>query len=275
MRHITSREHPLFKKLLKLQHSSQRRRDEGLTLLDGIHLLQSCLASGEMPELLIMSESGRRHTEINQLLDRISAGSGVDCLMLSDALFNQISPVKTPVGIMALIRIPRHTQLAGSYENSFCILLEAIQDPGNLGSILRSAAAAGVKDVFLSAGCADGWSPKALRAGMGAHFFLRIHENADLVQVACRFNGNVMATVLADSGSIYHTDLRGAVMFAFGNEGSGVSEKLLGAVHKRVTIPVSRCVESLNVAAAAAICLFEKVRQENFSEDSLQSGKCH
>lgn len=264
MRCITSREHPFFKKLRKLQDSSRQRHDEGKALIDGIHLLQSYLATGKVPELLIVSESGRRHIEINQLLNSIVGDFGkIDCLMLSDVLFNQLSPVKTPVGIMALIHIPQHVQYIDFNESSFYIMLEIIQDPGNLGSILRSAAAAGVQDVFLSAGCADSWSPKVLRAGMGAHFSLKIHENVDLVQTARRFNGNIVATTLATTGSIYHADLRGAVMFIFGNEGKGVSEELLKVVSVRVTIPMPGHAESLNVAAAAAICLFEKVRQES------------
>lgn len=263
MRCITSREHPLFKKLRKLQDSSKQRRGEGKVLLDGVHLLQSYLATGRIPELLIVSESGCRHSEISQLLNNIAKDFGkIDCLMLSDALFNQLSLVKTPVGMMTLIRIPQHVQCIDPQEGSFCIMLDTIQDPGNIGSILRSAAAAGVQDVFLSVGCADSWSPKVLRAAMGAHFSLKIHENVDLVQTACRFNGNIVATMLFTATSIYHSDLRGAVMFIFGNEGQGISEELLKVVHQRVTIPMPGRTESLNVAAAAAICLFEKVRQE-------------
>ncbi len=269
MRYITSREHPLFKKLFKLQHSARRRRDEGMALLDGIHLLQSCLASGKIPVLLIISESGKQHPEISQLLIHIDKNSRkTDCLMLSDTLFSQISPVKTPVGILALIDIPRHILSADTCPNSFGVLLEDIQDPGNLGSILRSAAAAGAEDIFLSSGCADVWSPKTLRAGMGAHFSLRIHEKVDLIQVARRFAGNVVAATLDDACDLYRTDLQGAVMFVFGNEGGGISEKLLETVHQRVMIPMSKYTESLNVAAAAAICLFEKVRQDACSNDS-------
>jgi len=273
VRYITSREHSLFKKLFKLQHSARRRHDEGVALLDGIHLLQSCLASGKTPVLLIVSESGSQHPEISQLLIHTDKNlQKTDCLMLSDTLFNQISPVKTPVGILALIDIPRHTLSTDiTYQNSFSILLEGIQDPGNLGSMLRSAAAAGVEDIFLSSDCADAWSPKTLRAGMGAHFSLRIHEHVDLIQVARQFAGNIVATTLYDAGNLYRTDLRGAVMFVFGNEGGGISEALLKTVHQRVMIPMPGCAESLNVAAAAAICLFEKVRQDTCAGNSHQN----
>ena len=263
MQHITSRTHPLFKKLLRLQRSSRQRHREGLALLDGIHLLQSYLATKKTPELLIVSEAGCQHSEIKQLLSELNKKTSekANCLQLSDTLFYQISPVKTPVGVMALIHIPQSTDFC---ENYFCIMLETIQDPGNLGSILRSAVAAGVKDVFLSTDCADCWSPKTLRAGMGAHFSLRIHENTNLTKIASQFKGAVIATALVGANSIYSTDLRGPVMFVFGNEGGGISEELLQVVHKRVMIPMPGTAESLNVTAAAAICLFEKVRQEDY-----------
>ncbi len=263
MRCITSREHPLFKKLTKLQHSPRQRRKEGLALLDGVHLLQSYLASNRIPELLIFSESGSRYPEISHLLNKIDENSGINRLMLSDALFSRISPVKTPVGILALIRIPQLNFSTAADECNFCIMLEAIQDPGNLGSILRSAAAAGVKNVFLSSGCADSWSAKTLRAGMGAHFFLNIQENVDLIQLAHQFSGKIVATTLANAISIYHIDLQEPVLFAFGNEGSGLSQEILKVVHEQAMIPMPGYAESLNVAAAAAICLFEKVRQQS------------
>lgn len=269
MRHIISREHPLFKKLLKLQHSARYRRGEGVALLDGIHLLQSCLASGRVPEQLIVSESGSRHHEISQLLLHIQKHlSKVDCVMLSDTLFSQVSAVKTPVGLLALVSIPQCAVPAGADQNSFHVSLEGIQDPGNLGSILRSATAAGVTDVFLSTGCADSWSPKTLRAGMGAHFSLRIHENTNLIQVARRFDGKIVATTLNHASNLYQIDLQGVVMFIFGSEGGGVSEELLKVAHQRVKIPMPGCAESLNVAAAAAICLFEKIRQEHCIADA-------
>ena len=268
MRCITSREHPLIKRLVKLQHSAKQRRKEGVALLDGIHLLQSYFASGKTPELLIISESGSKRPEISHLQNQLDEKhNNADCLMLSDTLFNRVSPVKTPSGILTLIRIPQLDPPAGKDRYPFCIMLEAIQDPGNLGSILRSAAAAGARDAFLSTDCADSWSPKTLRAGMGAHFFLNIHENVDLLQLVHQFNGKIVAATSAGADNIYHTDLLGPVMFVLGNEGGGLSEKILKVTHKKVTIPMASCTESLNVAAAAAICLFEKVRQQSLSID--------
>ena len=114
--------------------------------------------------------------------------------------------------------------------------------------------------VYLSEGCADAWSPKALRGGQGAHFVLPIIERADLLQVIADFNGQTLATSLHGE-SLYALDLTQPVAFVIGNEGAGLSDALLAAAGQRVHIPMPGNVESLNAAAAAAVCLFERVRQ--------------
>src|SRR5690606_10623586 len=119
---------------------------------------------------------------------------------------------------------------------AFALLIEDIQDPGNLGSMLRSAAAAGVEAVYLSAGCADIWSPKTLRGGQGAQFTLPIAERADLVAVASSFAGRTLAAALGGA-SLYDCQLGGAVAFMIGNEGAGLSAELLAAASERVRIP--------------------------------------
>ena len=142
-----------------------------------------------------------------------------------------------------------------------CIMLEDLQDPGNLGSILRSAAAAGVRHVLLSRNAVHAWSPRVLRAGMGAHFLLHIHEQVDLNAAARAFKGTVIATTGNAPRSLYDVDLRGKVALMFGNEGGGLTPALKAAATMEVSIPMPGKTESLNVAAAAAVCLFERVRQ--------------
>jgi TrmH family RNA methyltransferase len=142
-----------------------------------------------------------------------------------------------------------------------CVMLEDIQDPGNLGSMLRTCAAAGIRHVLLSAGSAHAWSPRVLRAGMGAHFALAVYEQADLPAAARAFRGSRVATRQGASQSVFSTDLKGNVAFLFGNEGAGLSRELLDAADVVVSVPMPGPVESLNVAAAAAVCLFERVRQ--------------
>ena len=257
MKTIHSRDNPTFRQLKKLSESARERRKTGQTLLDGVHLIDACLQVGLMPETLVLREDAATHAEMASLLQRAVKAK---ILMLSPALFTEISPVETPVGILAVINIP-HGTVAEPPE--FALLLEDLQDPGNLGSVLRSAAAAGVQVAWLSTGCVDAWSPKVLRAGMGAHFVLPIVERADLNALVAGFNGVTLAACLAGE-SLYDLDLKVPIAFMIGNEGAGLSPALVAAASRRFTIPMPGAEESLNAAAATAICLFERVRQTQF-----------
>lgn len=255
MKTITSRDNFFFRQAKKLVDSSRERRKMRQTLLDGAHLLATCLDAGYLPENILLTERGTQNPEILRLLTKMPT---VELTRLSDALFTELSPVETPSGVLAVIGIPQ-PQLPPRPE--LCLLLEDIQDPGNLGTLLRSAAAAGVQVAWLSTGCADAWAPKALRAGMGAHFVLVVEERVNLVEKASDFLGVTLATSLSATQSLYDLDLTGPMMLIVGNEGAGVSVELQAAASKRVRIPMPGRVESLNVAAAASICLFERVRQ--------------
>ena len=254
MKHIQSRDNPFFKELVKLGGSARQRGKAGQTLLDGAHLLAAYLDSGKQPQHILLNAAALHDAEIMVLLER---AAGVPVTQLDDRLFAELSELKTPTGILALIDVPRTTVM----QSNFALLLEGIQDPGNLGSMLRSAAAAGCDAVFLSTGCADAWSPKVLRAAMGGHFALNIHERQDLPGVASVFPGTLLATSLKAKHSLYDCDLRGNVAFLVGNEGAGLSAGLLDMATQQITIPMAGKIESLNAAAATAICLFEAVRQ--------------
>jgi TrmH family RNA methyltransferase len=254
-KHISSRENAFFKSLLRLSSSSRERRDEAQTLLDGPHLLRAWLESGRLPAHILISPIALEDAEISRLRAECP---NVPCTLLEEPLFKQLSDLKTPNGLLALIDIP---QPDTAQENSFILQLEDIQDPGNLGSILRSAAAAGCDAVYLSQGCADAWSPRVLRAAMGGHFVLVINESCDLLEVASRFDGNVFASSLQAKTALYDCDLRGKIAFAIGNEGAGLSAELQAKAQQRFIIPMPGKVESLNAAAATAVCLFEAARQ--------------
>lgn len=255
MKCITSRENALFKQLKKLADSARERRKAGYTLLDGTHLLAAYLATGLVPQQVIVGQGGIDNAEIRALLKAIP---GERLVEVPQALFAELSQVETPTGVLAAIAIP-HFKKPAAVE--FCLLLEDVQDPGNLGTILRSAAAAGVQAAYLSAHCADAWSPKVLRAGMGAHFVLPIEERANLTEKAATFPGMTLATSLKAEQSIYDLDLTRAVALLIGNEGAGLSADLLAAANTRARIPMPGRIESLNAAAAASICMFERVRQ--------------
>lgn len=254
MKHITSAANALYRNLLKLSESSRERRKQRLTLIDGVHLLDAYLRHGGKLREVIVLESATERPEIVALTRRLAAPP----VSLADRLFDELTELRSRSGILAAIQIPaQRTESA----NGLWLLLEDIQDPGNLGSILRTAEAAGVSDVWLSKGCADAWSPKVLRAAMGAHFGIGIHERSDLVKAALRRSGRVVAMLAGAPRSIYDIDLTGALSIALGNEGAGLSTALLEAATEHGAIPMRGHAESLNVAAAAAISLFECVRQ--------------
>ena len=252
---ITSADNPRFRALLKLQQSSRERRKSGRSLLDGVHLTAAYLDNTGTPEEIIVSSSGLAHPEIAALI----AKSGLKPVVLSDGLFRELSPVTTPTGILSVVETPRPP--APPKEPGPCVLLEDIQDPGNVGSILRSAAAAGMPEVYLSRGSVHAWSPRVLRAGMGAHFVTRIYENIDLESFVEAYPGTVFATRRDAALPVFSADLRGRVGLLFGNEGAGLSASLARLAHQTISIPMPGTAESLNVAAAAAVCMFERVRQ--------------
>jgi TrmH family RNA methyltransferase len=255
---IASRDNALFKTLARLASSSRARREQGAALLDGPHLVAAFRASGGTVETLVASESGYGRAEIRALFDATPARTRV---LLADRLFDSLAQVATPTGILAVVRTPGPTAPPEQLET--CLLLEGLQDPGNLGSILRTAVAAGVRQIFLGAGCVFAWAPKVLRAGQGAHFGLSIHEGVPLAPLAARYPGSVVATDPRARASLFDLDLTGRVAWIFGAEGAGVSPELSACATARARIPMPGAAESLNVAAAAAVCLFEQVRQRS------------
>jgi TrmH family RNA methyltransferase len=256
MKLIQSRDNAFYKELVKLGLSARNRSRAGQTLLDGTHLLAAYLDSGQLPRHILLNAAALQDAEINALLARMNE---VLITQLDDKLFAALTELKTPTGILVLIDLPQPE--LSVVTSRFAVLLEDIQDPGNLGSILRSAAAAGCDAVFLSSACADAWSPKVLRAAMGGHFCLSIYEQQDLLQIAEQFSGMRLAASLQASRRLYDCDLSGNIAFMIGNEGAGLSDALLALATDPVTIPMPGKVESLNAAAASAICLFEAVRQ--------------
>ena len=265
MKAISSRDNPMVKRLHALANSARERRKLGETLLDGAHLLDAALQQQWPLKAVVVSDSGCAQEEIEDLLARCA--HDLPRYQLPDALFAHISPVDSPSGVIAIIDLPPEPDPARLADGAALsahslVVLDGVQDPGNLGTILRTAAAAGVTEVLLTPGCAGAWSPRALRAGMGAHFGLRIRERVDAVDVLGAFRGAILATALGEGArSLYELDLDAPVAWLFGAEGQGVSPALLACASQRVIIPMAGDVESLNVAAAVAVCLFEQARQ--------------
>jgi TrmH family RNA methyltransferase len=255
VRVITSKDNPAIKELRALATDARELRARQRTLLDGPHLIEAYRHHHGTPELLVLSDAGSRNSEALKL---VAAYPDVEVVQVPDNLFREISGVATPVGILAEIRIPEtgDAPIAGS-----CVMLDAVQDGGNIGAILRTAAAAGIGEVLLGRGCAGAWLPKVLRAAQGAHFGLRIREQMDLSSLLPGYPGTSVATVAREGTPLFDLALTGNIAWIFGNEGAGIADDLVALAGQRTTIPIAADTESLNVAAAAAICMFEQVRQ--------------
>lgn len=256
VRTIASRDNPDFNRWLRLARG-RSRRGESEVLIEGEHLCRAWLDHRQAPDLLIVGESARELPPVEALWQRCAA---VRRVVLHDSLARVLSGVEEGPAVFLVIRPPR-PELPAHVEES-CLCLDRVQDPGNVGTLLRTAAAAGVCLAFLSPGCARAWSPKALRSGQGAQFVLRIHEHVDLSGLADRLRIPLAATTLHGARPLFEADLRMPCAWIFGNEGQGVEPALLERATIRIRIPQEPSVESLNVAAAAAVCLFEQRRQQ-------------
>jgi TrmH family RNA methyltransferase len=252
---ITSADNPRIRHAIRLLVSSRERAKSGRCVLEGEHTLRVFRERHGAPESVVVVESALNRPGLRSLLENIPER---DVLVVPEWVWADLAQVPISIGVVAVVQAPVPAFRGASH---FCLLLEDVQDPGNVGSILRSAAAAGVTQVFISAGSAFAWSPKVLRSAQGAHFHLEIFEGVDLPSWAGAYDGTLIAAVARGGESVFTADYRGRIALAIGNEGSGLSETVLGFANKKVTIPMPGGFESLNAAAAAAVCLFECVRQ--------------
>jgi TrmH family RNA methyltransferase len=256
MKSVASRDNAAYRSLAKLAASAAERRKRGLSVIEGVHLVEACLDAGHPVAQLF---AARRALADGRLQGLLARAPGTEPIALADALFDAVSGVESPAGVLALVPTPAGRPVPPAA--SFCLALEDVQDPGNVGTLLRSAAAAGVGHVLLSRTCAFAWSPKVLRAGQGAHFALNIVEGADLGGFVSAFAGKTVALCGEAGVSLYETDLRGPVALLVGNEGAGLSPELEQAATVRARIPMPGRAESLNAGVAGSIALFEAVRQ--------------
>jgi TrmH family RNA methyltransferase len=237
-----------------LAHDAKFRREERRALIEGVHLIEAYLDSGARPEALLVSASGGTKQEIVGLVGR----AAMEPITLADALFRRVADTVSPIGLAAEIALPPVAVVA---QAQHAVFLDGVQDAGNVGAILRSAAAFGVDTAVLGLGCADAWSPKVLRAAMGGHFALRIAEVPDLAAALSEFRGTLVCAATSGGKPPNRLDLRGSLGWILGAEGRGVSAAVAVRAAVRASVPLAAGVESLNVAAAAAILFYERARQ--------------
>ena len=255
---ISSRQNALVKQLKKLIDSKKARNEQCQIVAEGTHLLEIQLAAGIEPELIVVAQRCIDHPEIADLARRVASSRWV---VLVDSIFDQIAPADAPSGLLSVSSAVCNER--GPLSTVDTLVLDRIQDPGNVGSLIRTAVAAGVRQVVLSAGCADPWSPRCLRAGQGAQWLATLYPEVALDGFVESFTGSVAATVLEGGTNLYGHNLTQKTAWLFGNEGQGVSPEIIQMATHRITIPMPGGMESLNVNAAAAVCLFEQVRQRS------------
>jgi len=266
---ISSRDNPLVKELRALQATGSKgqkaRLTSGRVLLEGIHIMQAWVSDPALG-VLITSDIGITNPEIDALVrEHCVACPDARVIHLDAGLWGELSELANAPQIAGLLSLPESLkEIDSSNQDAITgdvLVLDRIQDAGNVGAMLRTAAAAGFVDVVAISGCAHLWSSKVLRAGMGAHRNLRLHEGWSTEQAMEGITAPFYLASADGEMSLYALgqQLRQPVAWVFGSEGQGISHGFL--MHgKAVSIPMHSEVESLNVATAAAVCLFETVR---------------
>lgn len=250
---ITSRDNPALVRLRKLSAEPGGYRKTGSVWIEGDHLLRAALQRGWTPALVVITEAAMQDATLRTL-----AESAPRVLVVPVALFKALSGLESPAQIGAELTLPATPAIAA---DAASVVLDRLQDAGNVGAILRSAAAFGVRQVLALKGTAALWSPKVVRAGQGAHFGLNLVEGltaADLAALAVP----LIATSSHTEHVLHRVALPSPCAWVMGHEGQGVSPELMARCALTVGIPQPGGEESLNVAAAAAICLYESERQK-------------
>ena len=247
---ITSRDNPLLKALRKLSQDNASYRKEGRIWVEGDHLARAALLRGWRPAIAAIAESawGTQGLEFGEVADKT--------VLLPDVLFDGISGLESPAKLGLVFDLPAQIEIE---PKALTVILDRVQDAGNVGSILRSAAAFGFTQIIALKGTAVLWSSKALRAGMGAHFSLNLIEGleADEVIKVLKQAGTPLLVTSSHEGELLHeAKLPRPCAWVMGHEGQGVSKALMDAATKALRIAQPGGEESLNVAAAAAICLY-------------------
>ena len=249
---ISSRDNPLLLRLRKLAQDPSGYRRAGQVWLEGRHLCEALRQRGRVAEQALITESAWEDPQLRAL-----ARAAGRVAIVPASLFKGISGLESPAGIGYVMVLPA---APGIEARAASVVLDRVQDAGNVGSILRSAAAFGFAQVLAIQGTAALWSPKVLRAGMGAHFGLRLIEGLDEAALSA-LEVPLVATSSHGGALLQQAVLPRPCAWVLGHEGQGVSASLLARCALQVRIPQPGGEESLNVAAAAAICLYESARR--------------
>lgn len=260
--HISSKQNPIIKLIMQITKNKHKHNDKQYAILEGKHLCQEWLNHKGTPEKAFFRQKNLNNdTELQQLATKLNYKTAHT---LEENILKNISNVAYAQGVFFLVEIENQDLPKDINEN--VLVLDNVQDPGNVGTIIRSAAGAGIKNIILINNCAYPWSTKVLRSTQGSIFSLNVYINHSNQQLISRINLPFIITELnAEAINLYNFKIPNPAVWVFGNEGSGVSQQLSLHAKHRVFIPQDKSIESLNVASAAAICMFEQRRQVLYS----------
>jgi TrmH family RNA methyltransferase len=256
---IESEANARFKRWKKLAAEPRAVKKESASLIEGIHLMQSALEAG-WPVKAVMLNADGAAGEARDLAEAAAKRCGARLFELPAALYRVLSPVEHGAGVIAEIPVRK----PAAWPEGDVLYLDGVQDAGNAGTLIRTAVAAGVRVIAASPSTATLWAPKVLRAGMGAHFGAAIVENVTPEALRGSFKGLIAAADARGGEDLFAARdpwFSGRVAWILGAEGPGVSEAALAVADRRFYIPIEAACESLNVGAAAAVCLFEQRRR--------------
>lgn len=261
---IFAKDNHKIKHLRGLCEQANYRKKQQQTVLEGIHLIDAYLKNESLNNnqpiaAIFLTKQTLDNAEVQQILN-LTIKTPV--YIIAETLYQDIRTLGPGIDIMAIINTPESSNSVNVAQDM--LILDNLQDPGNVGTLLRTAAAAGIKQVVCSTGTAAIWSPRVLRAGMGAQFSLSIFEHVDLPILFNQIDLPIYATSSHANSALYSLDLKQPCAWLMGNEGQGVSPVLLTQA-KNIAIPQPGGQESLNVAVAGAVCIFEMVRQRLLS----------
>jgi RNA methyltransferase, TrmH family len=259
---ITSRSNPWVQQWLRYQSKPAARKAAGVVWLEGEHLVIEALARNRLNQFeldaLVLPSTEAGHAALERLLSQDAALRDLNIVWLSESVFTLLCTMDSVPSACAVLRL---TTESFAVQPSPTVVLDGVQDPGNVGTLIRLCAAFGIPQVLLSAGCASARSSKALRAGQGAQLALQVHEDVELSTAYTtfkRWNMPIAATSLGKgSVPLNQTSLQRLMVWVFGNEGQGVSQATHLAATQHIHIPMQGGFESLNVGTAAAICLWQ------------------
>jgi len=255
---ITSPHNPKLKLIRALQGRAKERREAGAFVVDGVRLVEDAVNNNWRLKFALFDETLSERGRL--IVERLTL-NGVDVEEISASLMKSLSETETPQGILAVLEL---INLPIPNLPTFILIPDQIRDPGNLGTLLRTAAAAGAQAVLLPPETTDAFAPKVIRAGMGAHFRLPIHSmNWAEVEQVVRSAGLQVFLADMDGQSCWETNLRQPVALVIGGEADGASESARKLANGKITIPMNGSVESLNAGMAGSILMFEVVRQRS------------